>query len=97
MTSATSTVAAPPRATAQVPSANLGPATVGGLAIALAAIDLTASVSPRQASLFLVGVAAGIVLYHAAFGFTSSWRGRTGRRRRRPQRCAAGLPPTSRR
>ncbi|MBI3491100.1 MAG: YeeE/YedE family protein [Acidobacteria bacterium] len=25
-------------------------------------------------ALFLVGVAAGVVLYHAAFGFTSSWR-----------------------
>jgi uncharacterized membrane protein YedE/YeeE len=28
----------------------------------------------RHAALFLVGVFAGIVLYHAAFGFTSAWR-----------------------
>lgn len=28
----------------------------------------------RQASLFLVGLAAGIILYHAAFGFTAAWR-----------------------
>ena len=28
----------------------------------------------RQATLFLVGGVLGVVLYHAAFGFTSSWR-----------------------
>jgi uncharacterized membrane protein YedE/YeeE len=28
----------------------------------------------RQASLFLVGLAAGVILYHAAFGFTAAWR-----------------------
>ena len=28
----------------------------------------------RQASLFLVGVMAGVILYHAAFGFTAAWR-----------------------
>ena len=28
----------------------------------------------RQGALFLVGLAAGVVLYHAAFGFTSAWR-----------------------
>lgn len=28
----------------------------------------------RQASLFVVGLAAGIILYHAAFGFTGAWR-----------------------
>jgi hypothetical protein len=28
----------------------------------------------RQGSLFLVGISAGAVLYHAAFGFTSAWR-----------------------
>ena len=28
----------------------------------------------RQASLFLVGAGAGLVLYHSAFGFTSAWR-----------------------
>ena len=35
----------------------------------------------RQASLFLVGLAAGIILYHAAFGFTAAWRevAQTGR------------------
>ena len=28
----------------------------------------------RQGALFLVGFSAGIILYHAAFGFTSAWR-----------------------
>ena len=28
----------------------------------------------RQASLFVVGIAAGVILYHAAFGFTAAWR-----------------------
>jgi hypothetical protein len=35
---------------------------------------LYATVSGRQAALFLVGAAAGLVLYHAAFGFTTAWR-----------------------
>jgi uncharacterized protein len=41
---------------------------------ALTATGLQAMVSGRQAALFLVGCAAGVVLYHAAFGFTSAWR-----------------------
>ena len=28
----------------------------------------------RQGALFLVGLSAGVFLYHAAFGFTSAWR-----------------------
>ncbi|MBT6481629.1 MAG: YeeE/YedE family protein, partial [Gammaproteobacteria bacterium] len=28
----------------------------------------------RQGALFIVGLAAGIILYHAAFGFTAAWR-----------------------
>jgi uncharacterized membrane protein YedE/YeeE len=43
-------------------------------AIAMFAFYLNGAVSWRQAALFLVGAAAGVVLYHAAFGFTSSWR-----------------------
>src|SRR5436190_1410674 len=41
--------------------------------MALGAVYLAATISGRQASLFLVGAFAGIVLYHAAFGFTPSW------------------------
>ena len=29
----------------------------------------------NQALLFLIGGALGMTLYHASFGFTSSWRG----------------------
>ena len=51
-----------------------GPAAITAILIALAAWYLNAVISWRQAALFLVGAGAGIVLYHAAFGFTSSWR-----------------------
>lgn len=50
-----------------------GPA-IGAAAIALVAIYLNAAVSWRQSALFMVGALAGVVLYHAAFGFTSAWR-----------------------
>jgi uncharacterized membrane protein YedE/YeeE len=50
------------------------PAAITAVAIALAAWYLEAVIHWRQAALFLVGAGAGIVLYHAAFGFTSSWR-----------------------
>jgi hypothetical protein len=56
------------------PSFNLGPLGVSFALIALGAVYLTIAVTWRQGALFLVGVAAGVVLYHAAFGFTSSWR-----------------------
>ena len=42
--------------------------------LALAAGYIAQVISPRQAGLFLVGALSGVVLYHAAFGFTSSWR-----------------------
>jgi len=47
---------------------------VAASGIALATAFLSNAVSPRQALLFLVGTLAGVVLYHAAFGFTSAWR-----------------------
>jgi uncharacterized membrane protein YedE/YeeE len=47
---------------------------VAAVAIALLTAYLGLVFSARQAALFLVGAAAGLVLYHAAFGFTSSWR-----------------------
>ena len=51
----------------------------GALAFALVLIGtgcvlLGSTVSGRQLLLFIVGVTAGLVLYHAAFGFTSAWR-----------------------
>ena len=45
----------------------------GALLLAGAAV-LGGVVGPRQAALYLLGVALGVVLYHAAFGFTSAWR-----------------------
>jgi uncharacterized membrane protein YedE/YeeE len=50
-----------------------GPA-ISAAAIVLAAFYLNAVVSWRQSALFVIGAFAGVVLYHAAFGFTSSWR-----------------------
>jgi len=37
-------------------------------------VFLTINYSWRQAALFVVGLCAGIILYHAAFGFTAAWR-----------------------
>lgn len=45
-----------------------------GLLIAAASIALNAVFGWRLSALFAVGAAAGLVLYHAAFGFTSAWR-----------------------
>ena len=56
------------------PPINAGVAALAGTAIALGAAYLGAAIGWRQAALFGVGAAAGVVLYHAAFGFTSSWR-----------------------
>jgi uncharacterized membrane protein YedE/YeeE len=56
------------------PSFNLGPAGIALALIAIGAAYLTAAVTWRQGALFLVGAGAGVALYHAAFGFTSSWR-----------------------
>jgi uncharacterized membrane protein YedE/YeeE len=50
-----------------------GPIVVG-LAIAVGAWLLNTAFGWRMAALFGVGAAAGVVLYHAAFGFTSAWR-----------------------
>ena len=47
---------------------------VAAVAIALAAGLLHTVYGWRLAALFLVGTTAGVVLYHAAFGFTSAWR-----------------------
>ena len=51
-----------------------GPAAITAILIALMAWYLNAVISWRQAALFIVGASAGMVLYHAAFGFTSAWR-----------------------
>ncbi len=47
---------------------------VAAAVIALSAGLLYTSYGWRIGALFLVGTAAGLVLYHAAFGFTTAWR-----------------------
>src|SRR5579862_6517779 len=56
------------------PSLDPGVTGAAFAAVALGALYLNAAISWRQSALFLIGVAAGIILYHAAFGFTSAWR-----------------------
>lgn len=56
------------------PASNVGPLGAAALLVAAGTMYLGREIGGRQASLFLVGVFAGLVLYHAAFGFTSSWR-----------------------
>jgi hypothetical protein len=53
---------------------NPAPGTAALAAIAAGALYLNVAVSGRQSLLFLVGALAGVALYHAAFGFTASWR-----------------------
>jgi uncharacterized membrane protein YedE/YeeE len=59
---------------AQTPDGKL-PAFLVPLVLVSAGFLLVAvSVSPRQAILYLTGAALGLTLYHASFGFTSSYR-----------------------
>ncbi len=44
------------------------------LGLALSAAVLLIAFSGRESALLLLGAALGLVLYHAAFGFASSWR-----------------------
>ena len=63
-------------ASAAVPARITNPvvASLAASAVAAGALGLAAIVGWRQAALFVVGTLAGLVLYHAAFGFTSAWR-----------------------
>ena len=52
-----------------------GPVVAAGLVVLLAGLALLAAqFGSRQAALFGLGVALGLVLYHAVFGFAGSWR-----------------------
>ncbi|PCJ42846.1 MAG: hypothetical protein COA71_04935 [SAR86 cluster bacterium] len=50
------------------------PLLIAGIISAILIIYLASSYGWRQAALFLVGLTAGLALYHAAFGFTAAWR-----------------------
>ena len=53
---------------------NVGAAWGAAFAIVAGAARSARLVSPRQAALYGLGAVMGLVLYHAAFGFTSAWR-----------------------
>ena len=53
---------------------NRRPVGIGMIAGIVLTVYLAQSFGWRQGALFVVGFGAGIVLYHAAFGFTSAWR-----------------------
>jgi len=53
---------------------NPKPLGVSLLLIVLGAWYLAQAVDAKHAALFVVGALLGLVLYHAAFGFTSAWR-----------------------
>lgn len=65
-----------PRAALPFPKLGLGPgaALVAALALALGAIAIGNTAGAHQAALYGLGAFLGLVLYHAAFGFTSAWR-----------------------
>ncbi|MEO1249902.1 MAG: YeeE/YedE family protein, partial [Pseudomonadota bacterium] len=47
---------------------------VGAATLLTGYLYLSAEFGWRQGALFVVGGALGVTLYHAAFGFTGSWR-----------------------
>ena len=59
---------------AVMPPMNRRPVGIGAIAAIVLTVYLVQSFGWRQGALFVVGFGAGIVLYHAAFGFTSAWR-----------------------
>lgn len=56
------------------PERRLGAPLFALAALAAGALFLNTSVGFTQVLLLIVGAALGLVLYHAAFGFTSAWR-----------------------
>jgi uncharacterized membrane protein YedE/YeeE len=57
-----------------LPRPNLRVVAAAGLLLAGGALAIGGAFAWRQAALYLLGGALGLVLYHAAFGFASSWR-----------------------
>jgi len=62
------------RRAAPSPAVNQAPLAAALAAVACLTWYLGSAIAWRQGALFLVGVAAGVALYHASFGFTSAWR-----------------------
>jgi uncharacterized membrane protein YedE/YeeE len=57
-----------------VPRIDLRVVAPAGLLLAGGALAIGGTFAWRQAALYLLGGALGVVLFHAAFGFASSWR-----------------------
>jgi uncharacterized protein len=74
MTSTTTFDHAIPGMSVRQSSFNVPPVAIALATIVVGALYLGSRFTWRQGALFLVGAAAGLVLYHAAFGFTSAWR-----------------------
>jgi uncharacterized membrane protein YedE/YeeE len=55
-------------------SQNTPPVLLASALSLLLLIGLAISIGWRQSALFAVGLSAGVILYHAAFGFTAAWR-----------------------
>jgi uncharacterized protein len=71
---ATYTQATAPQPVLPTLGINARAALFGLAALVAGAAVIGGVVSARQAALYILGVALGLVLYHAAFGFTSAWR-----------------------
>ncbi|MFJ3483960.1 YeeE/YedE family protein [Pseudomonas sp. NPDC090202] len=56
------------------PQRKLGTPLIAFVLLVLGALFLQSAVGGKQVLLLIVGAALGLVLYHAAFGFTSAWR-----------------------
>lgn len=57
-----------------IPSVDTRVVGTAAVLFATGMVYLTRTVHTQQAMLFLVGGVIGLLLYHASFGFTSSWR-----------------------
>ena len=57
-----------------IPSVDTRVVGTAAVLFATGIVYLTRTVHIQQAMLFLVGGVLGLLLYHASFGFTSSWR-----------------------
>ena len=66
---------------ASAPTTNRATLAAAGSVTLLLALYLLSGYGWRQSALFLVGLGAGIALYHAAFGFTGAWRQMISNRR----------------
>lgn len=53
---------------------NVRPVAIASTLVVVGALLVGQAASAVHGALFLIGVLAGVTLYHAAFGFTSSWR-----------------------